>query len=126
MKMVWAAAVLLLVVFLGITGISLYTSQLHNDLHENLHEIERAAREESWERAKREAGTLEQLWNRADRFWSPVMDHKDIDRVDEVITRVVSLARERRQEELLTEIVVARRLITRLKEREYPNLRNVF
>ncbi len=126
MKMIWAAVAALAVVLLAVLGMFLYTSHLHDDLQRSLNEVEKTAREENWERAGREAGTLEELWNKADRYWSPVMDHECIDRVDETITRVVRMTRGRRKEELLVEIGVARRQVARLKEREFPNLRNVF
>lgn len=126
MKMIWAALSVPVVVLLAVLGISIHTSRLHDDLQQSLEAMEKTVQEESWVRADREAGDLENLWDRTDRFLSPVMDHACIDRVDETITRVIRMARGRQREELLVEIGVARRQITRLKERESPSLRNVF
>ncbi len=126
MRMIWAAVTVLAVVVLAVLGMFLYTSHLHDDLQRSLGAMEKTVKEEKWDRAGREARTLEKLWDKADRCLSPVMDHECIDRVDETITRVIRMARGCQKEELLVEIGVARRQVSRLKERESPSLRNVF
>ena len=81
---------------------------------------------EEWAKAREEAGQLKELWKRADSSWTPIMDHRLVDRVDEAFTRVFRLLELEKREDLLLEITVTRRLLLRLKETEVPNLRNVF
>ncbi len=126
MKTIWIAVILLVVVLVSSTGMFIYTSYLYNELQSNMARVREAVEEEDWEKARQESDQLEELWARADATWTPVMDHRQVDRLDESLTRVFQLVRQREQKEVLLELAVASRLARRLKDTEVPNFRNVF
>ncbi|NLA10562.1 MAG: DUF4363 family protein [Firmicutes bacterium] len=126
MKRIWLAVILLLVVLTGSVALFLYTDAQHDHLQEQLQRIHLAAEDEDWGQAHRESEQLKEIWSRTDASWTPIMDHRQVDRLDESLTRVGKLVEMRNREELLIEIAVAMRTAKRIKETELPSLRNIF
>ena len=126
MKMVWVAIGIIILISASAVGLYMYSVSLHDQLHEDLKKIEQAAEAEDWEEVQRISKNLEKSWGTADATWSPVMDRRDVDRVDESITRVAHLAGRRQKEELLLEVSVAKRFVVRLMQKEALRVRSVF
>jgi hypothetical protein len=126
MKTIWIAVGLLGLVIAGSFTLHFYSTAIYNDLQETLEQVCRAVEREDWEGARDQSGRLAELWSRVDAAWTPTMDHRQVDRLDESLTRVFLLLEQRRRNELLVEIAVARRIARRIKDTEVPNLRNVF
>ena len=126
MKTVWIAAILFLVVLAGSVIIFIYTTTVYNQLQESLHRIHRAVEEEDWDAADRESGQLQKAWARTDASWTPIMDHRQVDELDQALTRVIKLIELRNREGLLVEVAVAMRMAKRIKDTEVPSIRNIF
>ena len=54
------------------------------------------------------------------------MDHRQVDRLDESLTKVIKLAELRSREDLLVEVAIAMRMARRIKDTEVPSIRNIF
>lgn len=126
MKTVWIAVILFLVVLAGSVVLFIYTTVLYNQLQENLHRIHRAVEEGDWVAAHRESRQLQEIWAKTDASWTPIMDHRQVDHLDQSLTRVIKLAELRNREELLIEVAVAMRMAKRIKDTEVPTIRNIF
>ncbi len=126
MRAIWIAVTLLSAVLIGSTVMFIYSTVIYNDLQDILNSLYQAVEEENWEDADKIVANMEEVWNRADRSWTPVMDHRQVDRVDESMTRVVHLVNIRSKDDLMVEIPLSRRLLKRLKDTEVPDLQNVF
>ncbi|HHX86927.1 MAG TPA: DUF4363 family protein [Firmicutes bacterium] len=126
MKMVWVAIGVIVLISASAIGLYMYSVSLHHQLHESLKKIERAAEADNWEEVQQITKKLEKSWGIADATWSPVMDRRDVDRVDEAITRVAHLAGRRQKEELLLEVSIAKRFVVRLMQKESLSIRSVF
>lgn len=126
MKTIWIATALLLIVLAGAFSLYFYTTALYDQLQESLHRIHHAAEKEDWTEAQRESGQLKEIWARTDASWTPIMDHRQVDHLDESLTRVLKLAELRNREELLVELAVAMRQAKRVKDTEVPTIRNIF
>lgn len=126
MKTLWISIILLFVVLAGSAALMIYTTILYNDLQDRLIGLQQIVEEEEWEKAEKEVEQLQEQWGRADASWTPIMDHRQVDRVDESFTRVFRLVDLRKKDDLLLEITIVRRQLLRLKDTEVPNLRNVF
>ena len=126
MKTLWISIILLFVVLAGSAALMIYTTILYNDLQDRLIGLQQIVEEEEWEKAEKEVEQLKEQWRRADTSWTPIMDHRQVDRVDESFTRVFRLVDLRKKDDLLLEITIVRRQLLRLKDTEVPNLRNVF
>ncbi len=126
MKTIWIAVVLFLAVLVGSAVLYIYTTALHNELQDNLHRIHQAAEEENWDEVRRETEQLQKIWARTDASWTPIMDHRQVDRLDESLTRVMKLTELCSRDELLIELALARRMAKRIKDTETPTIRNIF
>lgn len=126
MKTIWIAVGLLVLVLAGSLGLHFYSSMLYNELQDSLGRIERAVQNEDWETARGESKKLEKLWAKTDATWTPVMDHRQVDRLDESLTRIFKLIEQQKSDELAVELALARRLAKRIKDTETPGLRNIF
>lgn len=126
MKTVWMAITLLLIVLAGAFSLFFYTTSLYSQLQDSLHRIHHAAEKGDWTAAQRESEQLKEIWTRTDASWTPIMDHRQVDHLDESLARVLKLAELQNREELLVELVVAMRQAKRIIDTEVPSLRNIF
>ncbi|MEW5784081.1 MAG: DUF4363 family protein [Bacillota bacterium] len=126
MRSIWIAVSLLAFVIVGATVLFFVSSGQYHSMQESLDRIQQAVQEDNWHEAEKEASRLEERWNRADATWTPIMDHRQVDRLDESLTRVFHMVWQQEKKEALIEIAVARRLMRRLKNTEVPDLQNVF
>lgn len=102
------------------------TSELSQELFSNLEQLKRAVEEEQWDKTALYLQQLNKSWNRADAWWTPLMDHRDLDHLDQTIVRIGGFIRQHCQEDALVEINVAKRLVERVRERESLSVRNIF
>ncbi len=126
MKTIWIAAALFLAVLVGAAALFACTSALHSQLQESLGRMHKAVEAEDWEAAGRESKQLQKIWARTDAAWTPIMDHRQVDRLDESLTRVIKLVELRSREDLLIEVAMAMRMAVRIKDTEVPSIRNIF
>ena len=126
MRMVWIAVGIIVLISVTAGGLYWYNAQLHGQLQNNLGELEKAVQAENWEEAKQISKKLEETWKEADTAWSPVMDRRDVDRVDESLIRVGHLSASRQKDELLLEISMAKRFVDRLLQKESISIKSVF
>lgn len=126
MKLVISIMVLVVFIIGSATVFYFYSATIHEELHDIIEKIEEAALEDDWEKVNRKNDSLQELWSKGDALWTPVIDHKEVDRVDEAITRIDALSYLCLRDELLVEVVTARRLISRLQDNEKPTLQSIF
>ena len=118
---------ILLVAIAGFTTFIYYqTSEIAGDLTASLSRLQEEVERENWEAASAEVSRLKKEWERADRWWTPFMDHREIDVLDQTIVRVARLVAIEQKEDALVEVIVATSMVQRLRDREGPSLRNVF
>ena len=119
--------IVLLVVIVGFASFIYYqTSTIAGDLQDSLYSIQQQLDQENWEQAHEEINQLNVHWEKADRWWTPFMDHREIDMLDQSIGRVSSLVEVRLKEEALVEVKTAKRMVSRIMDREGINLSNIF
>ncbi|NLI70899.1 MAG: DUF4363 family protein [Firmicutes bacterium] len=118
---------ILLVVLVG-TSLLIYslTGSLYLEMKDCLDTMEKAVENGQWGEVEKEASLLQELWHRGDCLWSPVMDHRQIDRVDESITLIMALVKMKSKENLVLEINAARRMLKRIKDKESPLFKTIF
>jgi len=122
-----AGVIVLLAVIVGFATFNYYhTGAIAADLQDSLSSIQQSLDEGDWEQARQGARQLNLHWEKADRWWTPFMDHREIDMLDEAIGRVSSLVEVRLKEEALVEVKAAKRMVQRIMDREGINLSNIF
>jgi len=119
--------IVLLVIIVGFATFNYFhTAAIAGDLQDSLSSIRQHLEHEEWEHAQQVIDQLNSHWERADRWWTPFMDHREIDLLDQSIGKVSSLVEVRLQKEALVEVKVAKRMVHRIMEREGINLSNFF
>jgi predicted PurR-regulated permease PerM len=122
-----AVMVVLLIVIVGFASFLYYqTSSISGDLVDSLSAIKQHLEEDKWEKAQQELNQLNRHWEKADRWWTPVMDHREIDMLDQSIGRVSTWVEVQNKDEALVEVNVAIRMVKRLLDREGFNISNLF
>ena len=126
MRTIWIASIILAVVLVGSVALFLYTGVLYKEMQDNLDLLSRAVEAGDWDEAQQQSRDLQKIWAKTDATWTPIMDHRQVDRLDESLTRAFKLTELRHREELLLELTLARRMAQRVKDSEVPMLRNIF
>ncbi|PKM83990.1 MAG: hypothetical protein CVU88_00355 [Firmicutes bacterium HGW-Firmicutes-13] len=120
----------ILIMLLLLIGFSLFifrqTFEIAEGLTAALDQIEETVQTDQWDKASRVVEELKEQWGRADAWWSPFMDHQEIDLLDQSIVRVARLVEVRRKEDALVEISVARTMIKSISELQRPGISNIF
>lgn len=118
--------VVVLIVIVGFASFIYYqTSTISGELLDSLAGIKQHIEKEKWERVHHEIDRLNNHWEKADRWWTPFMDHRELDLLDQSIGRVFGLVEVRLKEEALVEVNTAMRLVQRILDREAFNISNI-
>lgn len=125
MKLALGVVMLMLAIIGGATGFYVYSAAIFAELHEIVDDLEAAVHNEDWDAAAKANRKLQEVWSKGDALWATVIDHSEVDRVDESVVRIDILSQIRLQEDLLVEITTARRLISRLQDNEKPTLQSI-
>ncbi len=102
------------------------TSLIADELQSSLEQLEQKIEKEEWEKAELETEKLKRRWSKADAWWTPLMDHQEIDILSQSIVRIDRLVDMRRQEEALIEISVGRAMVQSIYEMQRPDIKNIF
>lgn len=126
MKLV-AGTIAMVVVIVSFAFFSYYrTSLLSEELLSSLEQLQAAVEEGCPEATGAELKELKSRWERADAWWTPLMDHREIDLLDQTIIRIDQNIKQQRSEDTLVEIGAARRMVERIRDRERPLTKNIF
>lgn len=126
MRLLYGIAILLVVIVLFAGYLYSHTAKISEGILESLNRLEQKVEEEKWEEASVEVENLKENWQEADALWTPLMDHREIDLLDQSIIKVIRLVQVRHKEDLLVEIDVAKGLVRRIRDKERPDTKNVF
>lgn len=120
----------IMVLLAAIVAFSIYTytltSEISGDLFANLEQLKEMVEDEKWNETVLYLDELDKKWSRADTWWTPLMDHRELDHLDQTIVRIRTFVQQQRKEDALVEIKVAIRLVERVVERESLSIKNIF
>ncbi len=102
------------------------TSDLSEDLSYDLEQLKQQVERENWDETALYLEKLNKNWDRADAWWTPLMDHREIDQIDQTIIRVIGFVHQHRKEDALLEITVAMKMVERVLEMEGVGIKSVF
>ncbi|RQD71664.1 MAG: DUF4363 family protein [Tindallia sp. MSAO_Bac2] len=126
MKMLAGIIILLILMVAFSTGVYYQNINISNDFIKALNDLQEVIEDEDWEKVSFQVEELMDCWNRADIWWTPLMDHQEIDMLNLSVIRVSKLAQMEKKEESLVEITIARVMVENIQELQQPVLRNIF
>lgn len=126
MRIVIGIAALIIVLISFSIYVFYQTSLISDELQSSLVKLENKIEQEEWEKAKQETKVLKKRWSKADAWWTPLMDHQEIDILSQTIVRIDRMVDMRRQEDALIEISVGRTIVESIYEMQRPDIKNIF
>ena len=126
MRVAIGIAVLIAVILSFSIYVFYQTSMIAGDLHSSLEQLSQKVEKEEWEEALQKTSILKNRWSKADAWWTPLMDHQEIDFLSQSIVRIEKLVEMKRQEDSLIEISVARSMVESIYEMQRPDIKNIF
>ncbi|RQD74577.1 MAG: DUF4363 family protein [Candidatus Syntrophonatronum acetioxidans] len=126
MKMLGGIIVLLILMVVFSAGVYYQNLDISKDFITSLNQLQEAVENEEWGKVSLQLEEVMKCWKRADAWWTPQMDHQEIDMLNLSVIRLTRLAQNQKKDEALMEITVARAMIENIQELQQPVLRNIF
>lgn len=116
-----------LVIFFGLAWWnSSYLTKTSKQLADQAEKLRKAIIEESWDDADTAIIGIRRLWGQHKKIWLLLVDHDDIDDIDEIIYKIDEMVNLREKEQALSDIAELRFLVQDLADKEVLSLANIF
>lgn len=113
-----------------ILGLAFFTNYLllsdAHSLEEKIKHVESNTKEENWERAEKDLGSILKEWPTVENKWALLLDHAEIDNIEDALTKVAEYIKAKDVPLALAELASLKNYINHIPEKESLNLKNVF
>ena len=109
-------------------GAGVYLKTLDRDVHEIcacIRQVEDHAKAEDWQSCRNSIRTLQTRWDKTRKWLMAVIDHREIDLIQEVIYEVIGYCDAENQEQILVKTGVLEMLFQHIPENEKITLSNI-
>ncbi len=122
-----AAAAIILTLLIITTGIiaSHNLSKSSDKIESYISGIETNIKSSNWKKADSDLSNMKKEWKKIGTGWSILIDHIEIDNIDNSISRLSSFIRSKDSTEILAESSNLRQYIKHIPEKESFNLKNI-
>ncbi len=104
-----------------------YTLSKHaQSLEEKINIIGSNTRKDNWEAAESGLSAIEEEWPKVENTWAALLDHAEIDNIDESLKKVSEYVKARNVPLALAELAVLKQYIKHIPDKESFNLKNIF
>ncbi|MCR4434875.1 MAG: DUF4363 family protein [Clostridiales bacterium] len=121
----WVTVLLVLIIGSGIY-MNKSLEQTSKRLESNIMQIEDAAKSNDWEKARQHLGSIKTSWGKSQKSWTMLIDHTEIDNIDDTLTRLEGFIDSENTPLTLGEAASLRQYVKHIPEKEAFNLRNIF
>lgn len=108
---------------------SIFTNRLLSNhaqsLEEKIIKVETNTREQKWEAAQTELTAIEKEWPKVENTWTVLLDHSEIDNIDESLSKVSEYVKAKSTPLALAELATLKRYVKHIPEKESFNLKNI-
>lgn len=119
----------ILIILAVIIGFSVYSLKILSSASERLDshiaQIENSIHSKNWNEAARELANFKNTWIRTSRTWAMLVDHVEIDNIDNTFIRLSTFIEIKNQPLALEEAAVLKQYITHIPEKEQLHFKNV-
>lgn len=120
-------SIILLIVI--IIAVSLYSMNSLAESSEKLEKyivnIEKNTKEGNWEKAKKEIESIQKDWEKTEKLWTVLLDHIEIDNIDEAISKMSMYVELENAPLALGEATTLRQYIKHIPEKESFSIKNI-
>ena len=118
------------VILAMILSASIFTNRIlskdANSLEEKISAVEADTEKENWETAQTGLATILKEWPKVENKWALLLDHAEIDNIDEALTKVSKYIKAKDVPLALAELASLKKYINHIPEKESLDLKNIF
>lgn len=120
----------IIVLLAVIIGASIFSSRIlassSEKLQQQISEIERNTSEGNWEKAEESITSVEKDWEKLEKTWAKLIDHMEIDQIDNTLSRLTKYIETQDKPLALAEAAALKKYIEHIPEKESLQLKNLF
>ncbi len=125
-KIMTIIAVILVSIFCASYFTNTTLSSHAQSLEEKISVIDTNTRKGNWDAAEAELSAIEEEWPKVENIWTVLLDHIEIDNIDEALKKVSEYVKARNAPLALAELATLKQYIKHIPEKESLNLKNIF
>jgi hypothetical protein len=123
------AFILVIALTLIIISVSLYSQHMlsatSSQLNTKLSEIEKGISNSDWETASSASEALERNWSSVNALWASLIDHQEIDNIDETLSKLKMYIRAEDTASALAEVSALANYIDHIPQKEALLIKNI-
>lgn len=127
MRIIVPLLVMAIAVMIG-AGICMnsYLRKSSEEIDYGISQIESDIKNNDWQSAELKLSEINQSWNKTKNAWSMLIDHTEIDNIDNALTKVESYIQSKNNALLMSEIASLKLFIEHIPKREEFAMKNIF
>lgn len=117
---------LVVIIALGVFCQNILLQKDADKISLQLEKLEKNVELKNWKKAESGAKQIDRIWKPTRFAWQILIDHAEVDRIDESLVRAKKSIFLKEQSDSLVEISVLRQMLLHLPEKERPHIENIF
>ena len=117
---------LVVIIALGVFCQNILLQKDADKISLQLEKLEKNVELKNWGKAESGAKQIDRIWKPTRFAWQILIDHAEVDRIDESLVRAKKSIFLKEQSDSLVEISVLRQMFLHLPEKERPHIENIF
>lgn len=121
--------IVLIIITLAMLSLGVYTmesmAKTTDEVISNFPAIAEKIHSENWEEAQEELRNAERVWDKHKTHWTLIINHREIDDIDQSFTRLKEYIREHNRPLARAEIAVLELSLQNIPEKQEVNLENI-
>ncbi len=95
-------------------------------MKQSIDSVETSIGSSNWNQADTQLTGMINSWSGVKGYWSALIDHQEIDNIDETLARLQMFIKGKDNASALAEAAALRKFIAHIPEKEKPSLENIF
>ena len=96
------------------------------NMKQSIDAVETSIGSGKWDQADKQLTQMINSWSGVKGYWSALIDHQEIDNIDETLSRLQMFIKGKENASALAEAAALRKFIVHIPEKEMPSLANIF
>ncbi len=118
------ALTLIIIILSVVTQRFLYNGS--QSMKQSIDSVETSIGSSNWNQADTQLTRMINSWSGVKGYWSSLIDHQEIDNIDETLARLQMFIKGKDNASALAEAAALKKFIVHIPEREKPSLENIF
>lgn len=125
-KIMTIIAVILVLIFCASYFTNTTLSSHAQSLEEKISIVDTNTRKGNWDAAEAGLSAIEEEWPKVENIWAVLLDHVEIDNIDEALEKVSEYVKAKNTPLALAELATLKQYIKHIPDKESFNLKNIF